>query len=104
MFRTICGKRAAKMLDVLSSEGIAVDDGDVSMLCGYIRGSISRQDLLAHVHQFATLSSYQDWLSTTAKMPGDDPNSASSVEQVMAEFERFLRRKYVELPRSYESL
>ena len=104
MFRTLCGQRAAKMLDVLIFEGVAVDDGDVSMLCSYIRGSISGQDLLAHVHQFATLSSYQDWLSTTSTMHSDNSNSVPSVEQVIAEFEQFIRRKYLEVPRSFKSL
>jgi hypothetical protein len=101
MFRNMCGQRVAQMLHVLSLEGITVDDGDISMLCSYMKGTVSGRDLLAHVYQFATLSSYQDWLSTTSRMHGG--NSSPTVEQIVAEVERFIRRKHLEFPHDSNS-
>jgi hypothetical protein len=101
MFRNMCGQRVAQMLHVLSLEGITVDDGDISMLCSYMKGTVSGRDLLAHVYQFATLSSYQDWLNTTSRIHGG--NSSPTVEQIVAEVERFIRRKHLEFPHDSNS-
>ena len=103
MFQNMSGQRVAQMLHVLSSEGIAVDDSDISMLCSYVKGAISAHDLLDHAHQFATLSSYQNWLSTTSKMHGGNSNSSPAVEQIIAEVEGFIRRKHLEFPHNFTS-
>ncbi len=103
MFRNMCGQRVAQMLEVLSLEGITVDDGDISMLCSYVKGTVSGHDLLAHAYQFATLSSYQDWLRTTSRVHGGDSDSSPTAEQIVAEVERFIRRKHLEFSQDSKS-
>jgi len=103
MFQNMCGQPIARMLHVLSLEGIAVDDGDISMLCGYMKGTISGHDLLTHAYQFATLPSYQDWLSTSSRTHDGNSNSSPTVEQIVAEVERFIRRKHLEFPNNSKS-
>ena len=96
MFRNMCGQPMAQMLHVLSLEGITINDSDMSMLCSYMKGTVSGHDLLAHTCQFATLSSYQDWLNMTSRTDDGNLGSLATVEQIVAEVERFIRRKHLE--------
>jgi hypothetical protein len=96
MFRNMRGQRVAQMLHALTSEGVTVDDSDMSILCAYLKGNVSGRDLLAHACQFSTLSSYQHWLYITSKTYGRNSNPSPSVEQIVGEVESFIRRKHLE--------
>lgn len=96
MFRYMRGQRIAQMIQTLASEGVTIDDSDRLMLCGYLKGNVSAQDLLAHACQFSTLSAYQEWLCMTSKRYCRNSSSSPSVEQVVREFEAFIRRKHLE--------
>jgi hypothetical protein len=96
MFRNMRGQRVAQMLHALTLEGITVDDSDISILFGYLKGNVSGHDLLAHACQFTTLSAYQDWLCMTLKTSGRKSTSSPSVEQIVGEVEAFIRRKHLE--------
>ena len=91
-------RHVARIIQVLALDKIAVEQNDLVMLIAYVKGDVSGQDLLAHVHQFSSLMSYQDWLEIDAVKYADNTNSSPSVEKIVAEVEIFIRRKNFEYP------
>jgi len=91
--QSLRGKRVAQTINSLEEEGIVVSESDEAMLRAYVRGTISGQDLLAHVAQFSDLSSYQDWLHGRLGESRLANATEVSVEQLVRELEiRFRRR------------
>lgn len=83
------------MLNAVIAEGIRIDHRDMTMISAYARGEVSGQDLLAHVCQFTTLTSYQEWLKLSFDRHGGSLKASVSVEQIVAELEAFIRRKHL---------
>lgn len=89
------GRRVAHMLNAVIAEGIGIEHYDMTMINAYARGEVAGRDLLAHVCQFTTLTSYQEWLTTSFDKQGSGLNTTVSVEQIVAEVEAYIRRKHL---------
>jgi len=83
------------MLNTFIAEGIRIDRHDLTMIDAYVRGEVSGRDLLAHVCQFTTLTSYQEWLTMRVDRHASGLNTSVSVEQIVAEVEAGIRRKHL---------
>ncbi|MGF6183763.1 hypothetical protein ABIB42_004821 [Massilia sp. UYP32] len=94
-FRHMRGRQVAHMLNGVTAEGIRIDHCDMTMINAYARGEVSGRDLLAHVCQFTTLTSYQEWLKTGFDRHGSSRKTSVSVEQNVAEVAAYIRRKYL---------
>lgn len=93
MFGNLRGQRVAHMLAELDSQGIAIEQFDMIMLDAYVKQEVSGQDLLAHICQFSTLSSYQDWLVASFNRQAGDLKTPASVEQIVAQVDAYIRSK-----------
>lgn len=87
------GHRGAEAVKDLIFDGFQISHEDMLMLEGYIRGTISGVDMLTYAHQFTTADAYRDWLIAHRKTESDVLTSNVSVEEVLREFQNYIKRK-----------
>jgi len=95
MYGRVRARRAAETIRNLAVEGLQVDHVDMLMLKAYIRGAVTGIDMLNHVLQFTTADEYYDWLLEHQETHADVSRSRVSVEQVLREFENYVKRRHV---------
>lgn len=87
-------RQVLQMIEELAAEGMLVGQDNTTMLHAYVAGTMSGVDLLAHVHQFASMEAYHDWWLDYQETLVNNPNLLVSVEYVVAEFQDSVRRKH----------
>jgi len=86
-------RHVAQMLASSRLEGIEPDETDQLLLQGYVKGTVSLEDLLTHARQFATAAAYDEWLRAHVQTAIDGPRTSISHDQVMAEMRALIKRK-----------
>jgi len=79
----------------LRSEEIEPDESDMILLQAYIDNRISLADLLGHALQFSTQEHYREWMINTARLSGDDRQTAAAEDQFLIEVEALMKRKHL---------
>lgn len=84
-------QQVIQMLVSLRLVGCEAHKEDKLLLYAYIDDKISLNDLLAHVHQFTTLETYEEWQRTAAQSTID--NDKLDINHAMEEICAFIVRK-----------
>jgi hypothetical protein len=93
MYCSLRRQQVQQMLDNLALEGVQIGQANSLILKEYIDENLSGFDLLAQAYNFNTTAAYHDWWLTCQETLVGTPSLSISVEYVLNEFERAIRRQ-----------
>lgn len=94
MYFNFRAQQVQQVIEHLTIDGIGIEHSDALMLKAYIEETVSGVDLLAHVHQFATMVDYHNWWLNRQEALIGTPMLNLSVEYILREFEVSMRHKH----------